>query len=187
MPSAAKSSPRRRGRPPLHAGETKRAAFGTRLRPALKERIEQEASRNGRSLSEEIEYRLENSDRDRELLLQGVYDSFGGYDNYRVMQLIAGAIIQVEQTTGRRWREDLETYAEVKEAVEFILYAVTGKARNFPFPLAIVVGSPHKGLGRRAALDQLKEHLERLALTFALVGDQSGPKRASAACEPAED
>ena len=54
-------STRRRGRPPLPPGEAKRSSFSTRLRPELKTKLEQAAADEGRSLSEEIEFRLERS------------------------------------------------------------------------------------------------------------------------------
>src|SRR5580704_9417230 len=50
-----------RGRPPLDPGVAKRASFNTRLRPALKLALETAAKQEGRSLSEEIEFRLEQS------------------------------------------------------------------------------------------------------------------------------
>lgn len=53
--------PRPRGRPPLPPGQAKRAHFTTRLRTELKEKLRAAAEANGRSLSEEIEYRLEQS------------------------------------------------------------------------------------------------------------------------------
>lgn len=53
-------APRRRGRPP-QAGEGKRAFFNTRLRAAVKTALEWSAMEDGRSLSEEIERRLERS------------------------------------------------------------------------------------------------------------------------------
>jgi hypothetical protein len=51
----------RRGRPPLESGKAKRASFNTRLRPNLKLSLESAAREEGRSLSEEIEFRLERS------------------------------------------------------------------------------------------------------------------------------
>ena len=53
---------RGRGRPPKE-GETKRAFFTTRIRESLKARLEADAAEQGRSLSEEIELRLEDSYR----------------------------------------------------------------------------------------------------------------------------
>lgn len=56
-----KENKRQRGRPPLEPGQAKRGAFNTRLRDAVKERLENKARAAGRSLSEEIEHRLERS------------------------------------------------------------------------------------------------------------------------------
>jgi TraY domain-containing protein len=44
-------------------GQAKRGTFATRLRPQLKARLEKAALENGRSLSEEVEVRLEESER----------------------------------------------------------------------------------------------------------------------------
>ena len=72
---------RRRGRPPLEPGKAKRAAFNTRLRSALKAELETAAERAGRSLSEEIEFRLERSleeqKRSGDILREGI--AIGGY------------------------------------------------------------------------------------------------------------
>ena len=67
-------SRRRRGRPPK-GGEGKRASFNTRIRDSLKRQLEQAAADAGRSLSEEIEFRLERSVDDKPLFdaLQLVY------------------------------------------------------------------------------------------------------------------
>jgi hypothetical protein len=51
----------RRGRPPKTLGEAKRAQFNTRLRPSLKAALDAAARANGRSVSEEVEARLEQS------------------------------------------------------------------------------------------------------------------------------
>jgi hypothetical protein len=52
---------RGRGRPKKLPGELRRAAFQSRLRHELRARLEAEAAKNTRSLSEEIEARLEGS------------------------------------------------------------------------------------------------------------------------------
>lgn len=63
MARKGKTAPKRRGRPPLPPGKGKRASFTTRITPRLKETLEGSAKANGRSLSEEIEHRLELSIR----------------------------------------------------------------------------------------------------------------------------
>jgi hypothetical protein len=49
---------RPRGRPPKYAGEGKRQNFSFRITPAVRERLIAAVQKSGRSLSEEIEFRL---------------------------------------------------------------------------------------------------------------------------------
>ncbi len=56
--TAVKLSGARRGRPALKLGSPKRSSFNTRLRTEIKQQLETEAQIAGRSLSEEIEFRL---------------------------------------------------------------------------------------------------------------------------------
>lgn len=69
---------RKRGRPPLGETEKKMNALAFRARPALRAKIDEAAASAGRSVSEEIEFRLSASfdveTRDRSLItmLQGV-------------------------------------------------------------------------------------------------------------------
>ncbi len=59
--TAVKSPGARRGRPPLRLGSPKRSSFNTRLSAEIKQQLETEAQIAGRSLSEEIEFRLRQS------------------------------------------------------------------------------------------------------------------------------
>ena len=68
---------KQRGRPPLAPGKAKRASFNTRLRPSLKVVLEAAATQQGRSLSEEIEFRLERSLDDQRLLVEALELGFG--------------------------------------------------------------------------------------------------------------
>lgn len=154
---AGTAAPKRRGRPPLPADQRKRASINTRLRPPLKERLEARAAEHGRSLSEEIESRLEQSEQ--------IYESFGGYDTYRFMQLLGGTIFEIEQTTGKSWRTDLETLEQVREALDLMLLVFSRGVENHPLPTAARLGSPHHGLGKSKALRAMQYALavERLA------------------------
>jgi hypothetical protein len=82
----------RRGRPPI-GDEAKRSSFNTRIREALKAQLEREAAAAGRSLSEEIETRLERS-----------VDPGYGPDHGPMLHLID----QVVRTVDPRgqWRDD---------------------------------------------------------------------------------
>jgi hypothetical protein len=68
---------RARGRPPHTDENAKRASFNTRLRSALKLSLEAAASREGRSLSEEIEFRLERSLEEERHLVDALELGFG--------------------------------------------------------------------------------------------------------------
>lgn len=52
---------RRPGRPPLPEGQGKLQTLGTRITQELRDNLEQAALKSGRSLSAEIEHRLEKS------------------------------------------------------------------------------------------------------------------------------
>ena len=54
-------SPRRVGRPRNLQHKVERTIFGTRLRPEMRDHLATQATSNGRSVSEEIKYRLETS------------------------------------------------------------------------------------------------------------------------------
>jgi hypothetical protein len=52
---------KRVGRPPKYAGEGKRVTHTMRVRAATREKLKAAAAESGRSMSEEIEYRVEKS------------------------------------------------------------------------------------------------------------------------------
>lgn len=54
-------APKRRGRPPLDPGERKDGNLTFRTRGDLRQRLDAEAKKNGRTVSEEVEWRLERS------------------------------------------------------------------------------------------------------------------------------
>lgn len=109
------STQRRRGRPPLKPGTPKRSSFNTRLRSKLKERLEAEAQEAGRSLSEEIEFRLEQSFRDE--------DTFGGAPMASLFRLLAAAAQIIENDTGKSRDDDWDTYMITNEAWRALISA----------------------------------------------------------------
>jgi hypothetical protein len=113
-----KEGARRRGRPRLPAGQAKRASFNTRLREHTKERLEQAAASAGRSLSEEIEFRLEQTLEDER--------RSGGPRLHALLRLFSGAAALIEARTGKSFLSDLDTYVTVKTAWERMLDAARG-------------------------------------------------------------
>jgi hypothetical protein len=71
--------PKRVGRPIKEVEEGERAALSLRVRPMIKKKLEQAADLNGRSLSQEAEFRLEHT-FDRQSLLHEVLTLAFGRD-----------------------------------------------------------------------------------------------------------
>ena len=84
----------KRGRPPLPPGEKKLDAMGFRPTPEVREKLEAAAKENGRSLSREVESRLEQSFLNEE----AKYETFGGKHTYGLMRLLGSAVSLVETT-----------------------------------------------------------------------------------------
>jgi TraY domain len=100
---------RRRGRPALPFGEAKRASFNTRLRNDTKERLEKEARTAGRSLSEEIEYRLEQSIQ----VQDAQCEAFGGELPLKLMLALAALAAATSAVRGKDWLREKSVFDEV--------------------------------------------------------------------------
>ena len=109
-----------RGRPRLPDDQAKRASFTTRLRGELKQRLEEEAQIARRSLSEEIEFRLETS-----VLSQDARERlFGGNHNVALAQILGSSVALIETVRGTTWVADSETCEAVRKSVPMVLEKV---------------------------------------------------------------
>jgi Arc-like DNA binding domain len=114
----------RRGRPSLTPGEAKRSQFNTRLRASLKLALDDAARSSGRSLSEEIEARLEQS-----LTLESI---FGGREVFDLALLLAATFALAGQRAAEtdnhpdwraaQWRNDPWCYETAIFAVADVLW-----------------------------------------------------------------
>ncbi len=102
MPARAKLPP----------GEGKRTPLNMRTTRELRERLEREAAASGRSLAQQVEFRLDQS-----------YASFGREDIFLVARLLATAIQTIEAVTGKIWMDDAEAHRHTQEACRTILDA----------------------------------------------------------------
>jgi len=84
-----------RGRPPKPAEERKRGYLSFRVTDALREELRQRAAREGRSISEEVEFRLMRSIYEDDLFGDNIYLR-------RTIQNIGRVIYDIERLTGRR-------------------------------------------------------------------------------------
>jgi hypothetical protein len=106
---------KRIGRPPKAKEDRKAVNFTFRSRDQMRERLEAAAAASGRSISEEIEFRLNQSFEDERLS-----DAFlGGNDTAKVLQLMANAM-RLETAAGAPWSEDQKKAEAVRTAAHLI-------------------------------------------------------------------
>jgi hypothetical protein len=95
----------KRGRPPKFApGERTRGPLTLRLRDRARRELETTAAAAGRSLSEEIEYRLELSFSRRDYLRETWGDDF-----FNLADAAAKSLAHIEHFTGKSWVTDDRT------------------------------------------------------------------------------
>jgi len=119
---------RKRGRPTLPKAERKRGILAFRARDDLRQVLTDAAKLSGRSVSEEIEHRLEQSFETADLIA-GAFRAASGEANGDLMRAIATAIWLIERRTGKKWNEDQLTAIEVHSAIEGIVRALTNPKR----------------------------------------------------------
>ncbi len=105
MPATTK---KKRGRPRKPESEKRRNNVTIRMRDDVKRRIEEAADSQGRSLSEEIEFRLE-----RTFLEEAAY---GGKELSGLLKLMVGAAEIIQARTDKSWSSDWETSIAVRAA-----------------------------------------------------------------------
>jgi hypothetical protein len=101
---AENEEPKKRGRPAKFANERTRGSLTVRLRDEVRNALEQSAIKYGRSLSEEIETRMEIS---LASIQQIKYE--WGDDLFRIASAMAASLSHIEGQTGKSWFEDAET------------------------------------------------------------------------------
>lgn len=94
----------KRGRPPLPE-EQKRQQIGVRTSLDMKRALEIAADRNGRSVAQEAEWRLQQSIDDEKRA--------GGEHTASLLRIIAAEIEKIEAMTRKHWNKDLATWAAV--------------------------------------------------------------------------
>ncbi|WP_288586490.1 hypothetical protein [uncultured Methylobacterium sp.] len=97
-------APKRRGRPAKFAGERTRGPLTVRLRDEIRNDLEQAAIKHGRSLSEEMESRMEASFAFSQYIKQD-----WGDDVFRIASALAASLSSIEYWTGCNWLEDSKT------------------------------------------------------------------------------
>ena len=111
---------RQQGRRPLGPDEGKRSVLNARITTSLRAKLEMAAAETGRSLSQEIELRLEDSFRDETAIHRAVGGK-GGFDLLCALGVIATA---VGRGFGTIWWRDPKMFAESRRMWDVIFDAV---------------------------------------------------------------
>lgn len=154
------------GRPrtkPIVEGD--RVPIGLRVTPELKDKLATVADLNGRSQSQEIEFRLERSFDRLELLQDALTLKHGGYGAVLLQAIgeamsIAGrsAAICADPIASMKgpWTENPYAYQEAVNAIVAVLEAMRPKGKITLPPAgkrALFSGSPHSTIGESVAAD----------------------------------
>jgi len=135
---------RKRGGQPKPAEERKRNNLTFRARDQLKADLEAAAEYSGRSVSEEIEYRLQRSFVEDEQIA----NTFGDRRTYRVFQICATAtrVLFNPDDESKSWLDDPRLFDSVIETVNRILGALRPREVTEYSPLAEVALKERPGL-----------------------------------------
>ena len=155
----------RRGRPPKYAGEGKRQNFNFRITPKLRERLIAAVTQSGRSISEEIEFRLDrdlNWEETKSDIHKMLAEAAAIRSAARVQALRAAALMILRETEGRPTRVivDLETlFAEADGLAAGLRPGVPAgespPAPAAPRPMTAEEGERlHARIGRNQAIAQ---------------------------------
>src|SRR6478609_7194902 len=111
--SDAPEPSKRRGRPALPPEKGKRYALGLRTTKELRDLLQQAADSSGRSLAQEIEFRLERSfDREKNLA-EAMTEVFGDARTLEIFKEMA--IIARDPSRPYHWTDD---FREVENVIE---------------------------------------------------------------------
>ena len=110
-----------------------------RMKEPLRAKIEAAARMRGVSLNNEVVQRLtlsferEGAEKDRreairDTVLDGIYESFGGLQNFGVMKILAGILQNVEYRMGESWLEDPDAFRETLIGINAMLEEIAPPA-----------------------------------------------------------
>lgn len=148
---AKKPAKPKMGRPPLPPESRRLASMGFRPTPDLRKRLEVSASANHRSISQEIESRLEQTFVTADASLE----VFGDTRTYNVMRTIGSAAAAVSDEVGKSWLEDRDVFHQAEIAIHLILRGL-GPLEHFEGASLV------KGMGREVAAERIRKYANDL-------------------------
>lgn len=142
-------APPRRAKPVDTSAPPSRSTLTFRLRNEVRRDVERAAARYGRSLSEEIETRLEVSFAFTQYIKQE-----WGDDVFRIAQAMAASLSHIEDWTGKEWIKDEETCDLFEITASNIIRNyrdLVTKAAGRAWPQGDLEGKTHEELGQMFA------------------------------------
>jgi TraY domain len=122
----------RRGPEPRGEYPNKTGVLSTRIRPDTRKRLVEAAAASGRSLSQEIEFRLRRTLVDE----PANAEMFGGLKNFRLMQLVGIAMtLRNPDRPGASWVDDPGLFVEVLRVIHHLLWAIRPPGTEQQFKL----------------------------------------------------
>ena len=128
-----KSTGKKMGRPPLPPEKKRGQTMGFKPTPNVRKLLQEVAEWNGRSVSKEIEFRLEQSLLGQE----GIYEAFGGKKSYEICRFVAAYANAC--TEDEEWTRDSDKWRQVALMGEFLIQMKT----DFDAP-PVVMDEVHK-------------------------------------------
>ena len=111
---AKKQSKTKMGRPPLSPGKRRGASMGFRPTPGIRGKLEEAAKANGRSMSQEVEHRLERSFEGDEAL--------GGLQLHGLLHFLVGVAKIIQARNGKSASDDWKTGLAVRHAWKRLIF-----------------------------------------------------------------
>ena len=124
----------------------KSSVFSTRIRPDLRKKLQQAAKRNDRSLSQEVERRLNRSFLEDDKIA----DTFGDRRTYVLMRMMADAIHFGYDRANPLW---LDSPIEFEKAISAALFVLEAIRPDGDFPADPLTARHHQVQGERVALN----------------------------------
>ncbi len=145
----------------------RRKTTSTRITPETRARLEEGAAQSGRSLAQEIEFRLERSFAEEKSqaeisdeAVRGFYAPFGKLETFLVARLLANAIHTIEAVTGKNWMDDPEAHRQTQEACKTILDSFRPPDGKGPIGIDLIFEGT---VGKDAAIKAIKSEFEQMA------------------------
>ena len=124
MTDAAEAPAKRRGPAPRGPFTGKRKTLTTRITEGTREQLEAAAEATDRSLSQEIEFRLERSFLTDEARRDREERAYGGAHTHALLRLFGDTIKGIEMQTSGSWTEDQYTFDQVRLGIQTFLDAL---------------------------------------------------------------